>query len=90
MNSFNHVMTKLFPSCQDAARRISEQHDVPLSGPARFGLWLHLAVCRHCRRYSRQISFLRSLLAKYPDHLSRLKLPEYTRAEIVRKLSDRP
>ena len=80
------AMSKLFPTCNEAARRISEQHDAPLTGPARFGLWLHLAMCAQCRRYSRQISLLQSFVSKYPENLSRIKLPNHTRAEIVCKL----
>ena len=80
----------LFPSCKDAARRASELQDAPLSGPARLGLWLHLAACAHCRRYSRQIRFLRSAVCEYPDRLARVRLPDQMRSEIVRRLSEQP
>ena len=80
------AMNKLFPKCNEAARRISEQHDAPLSGPARLGLWFHLAICAQCKRYSRQISLVQFFVSKYPEHLARIKLPNHTRTEIVRKL----
>lgn len=83
-------MTKLFPTCNDAARRLSEQLDAPLNGPTRFGLRLHLALCAHCRRYARQIRSLKSFVGQYPDHLSKVKLPDQARAEIVRKLTRQP
>jgi hypothetical protein len=83
-------MKELFPSCSEAARRVSELQEAPLSGPARLGLRLHLAVCMHCRRYARQIRFLHTYLNQYPDHLSRLCLPDSARSEIVRKLMAQP
>ena len=80
-------MSKLFPSCNEAARRLSEQLDAPLSGPAKFGLRFHLALCAHCRRYSRQIQSLKSFMSQYPDHLSQAKLSGDKRAEIVKKMT---
>lgn len=83
-------MSKIFPTCNEAARRLSEQLDAPLSGPTRFGLRLHLALCAHCRRYSRQIKSLKSFITQYPDHLSQAKLSDHKRDEIVRKLMGQP
>jgi hypothetical protein len=79
-------MAQLFLTCKEAARRVSEMRDAPLKNRDRLGLWVHLAVCAHCRRYARQIRFLHSVLAEYPNHLSHLKLPMQARSEIVRKL----
>lgn len=80
-------MARLFPSCIDSARRLSEQQDGRLSGTVRLGLWLHLAICAHCRRYARQLRLLHSVVGEYPERLARIKLPDHTRAEIIRKLS---
>ena len=80
-------MPRLFISCREAARRVSEQQDAPLSRSTRIGLSLHLAVCAHCRRYSQQIQLLHSALRDYPDRLSQMKLPKRARAAIVRELS---
>lgn len=79
-------MIQFVNSCLDAVRRISEHHDAPLRLSARIGLWLHLVVCSHCRRYKRQLELLRSFLRDYPDQLARVKLPAEARAEIVRRL----
>lgn len=80
-------MSQLFPTCAEAARRLSEQQDVPLNGPTRLGLRLHLALCTHCRRYSRQLQLLRSLVRDYPERLSKARLPDPARAEIIHKLN---
>ena len=83
-------MANIFISCRDASRRISEQHDTSLSRPARIGLWLHLALCAHCRRYLHQIKLLKSFVSDYPDHLSQMRLPDNARAKIVRQLAQLP
>ena len=83
-------MSRLFPSCSEAARLLSEQCDNPLGPSARFGLRLHLALCAHCRRYSQQLRLLRSLVREYPEHLTQVEMPSRLREEIVRKLKNEP
>lgn len=46
-------------SCRDASRLSSEAQDRALTMPERLGLKLHLAMCALCRRYARQLAFLR-------------------------------
>lgn len=82
-------MRTFFPSCAEAARRISHAHDARLSFPERVGLRLHLAVCRFCRRYLRQVRFLRSVLRDYPGHIDDLepeRLSDDARKKIVSRL----
>jgi hypothetical protein len=59
----------LLPSCRDASRLQSEALDRPLTGWQRFGLVLHLAVCKWCRRYGRQLRFLRHAAHEHPEQL---------------------
>lgn len=54
-------------SCQDAVPLISEALDRPLPGVERTGLRLHLLICRWCRRYHRQLHWLRRF-ARHPEH----------------------
>jgi hypothetical protein len=42
--------------------------DRGLSGLERVGLRLHLALCRWCRRYGRQLKFLRSAARQCEEH----------------------
>src|SRR5664279_3483065 len=51
----------LSPSCKDATRLQSQAMDRKLSLFERFGLRLHLVLCKGCRRYGNQLSFLRSV-----------------------------
>src|SRR5882724_11396189 len=60
----------LLPSCREASRLQSEALDRELSFPRRLGLALHLMVCKWCRRYGRQIRFLRDAAHEHPENLS--------------------
>lgn len=46
-------------SCQAASRLISQSLDAPLSWQNRLALRLHLAICKHCTRFSQQLAKLR-------------------------------
>src|SRR4051812_22222080 len=60
----------LLPSCRDASGLQSEALDKPLSFSKRFGLSLHLLICKWCRRYGKQIGFLRNAAHEHPEKLS--------------------
>jgi len=55
------VCADLSPNCRSAARTQSEMLDHPLTWSRRLGLWLHVLICRWCRRYGRQLRYLRSV-----------------------------
>lgn len=57
----------LSPNCREASRLQSESLDRPLSLAKRFGLRVHLLLCRWCRRYGKQIRFLRGAARENPD-----------------------
>jgi hypothetical protein len=50
----------LSPSCKESTRLQSAALDRRLTFLERFGLRCHLLLCKWCRRYGRQIKFLRS------------------------------
>jgi len=79
-------MSVLSQSCTEAARLISESQDSPIPLTARVGLRLHLAICRHCRKYKRQIQFMRHAFGQYQDHMEPMHLPNEARQQIVREL----
>ena len=84
-------MSLLSQSCAEATRLLSESQDAPLPFAARIGLRLHLAICRHCRRYKRQLQVMRSVLGGYAENLPELPpLPEEFRQQVVRKLNEAP
>jgi hypothetical protein len=60
----------LLPSCREASRLQSEALDKNLSFSKRFGLSLHLLVCKWCRRYGKQVRFLREAAHEHPEDLA--------------------
>jgi hypothetical protein len=61
---------ELAVDCRAAMRGQSEALDHPLPPVRRLGLWLHLLICKWCRRYGRQICFLRETASQHPDELT--------------------
>ena len=59
---------ELSPSCREATRLQSEALDHSLPLGKRIGLRIHLILCRWCRRYGKQIGFLRSAAHQHPEH----------------------
>jgi len=57
------------PTCQQASTLQSLALDQKLSWPKRFGLRLHLLLCKWCRRYGQQLRFLREAAHQYPSVL---------------------
>jgi hypothetical protein len=81
----------VMPTCREASRLQSIALDQPLPLPKRFGLRLHLLVCKWCRRYSKQIRFLRRAAHDHSEQLTeatpRILSPE-ARERLKRSLSD--
>ena len=64
------VLTALSPTCQQATRLQSEAMDRRLSFFEKFGLRLHLILCKWCRRYGEQLRFLRFAARECQEHES--------------------
>lgn len=78
-------------TCKDATTLVSRSMDGPLPWRQRFSLRMHLAMCRFCRRYERQLRFLRiasRLLGE--DHASAdpPRLSDDAKARIAGALKD--
>lgn len=69
MNRFIKALRALSPDCKEAIRLQSDALERPLNFFQRLGLRLHLPLCRWCRRYGRQIRFLRAAAHKHPEQL---------------------
>ena len=63
------ALRTLSPDCRQASRLQSEALDRPLTLARRLGLRLHLLLCRWCRRYGKQIRFLRRIAHEHPEKL---------------------
>jgi hypothetical protein len=58
------------PNCREASRLQSEVLDHALTPLQRFGLRAHLLLCKWCRRYGKQIRFLRCAAHEHPDEVT--------------------
>jgi len=82
-------LTDFSPNCRKASRLQSEALDRPLPFRQRLGLRIHLLLCQWCRRYGKQISFLRRAVHDHPDEVVETlpqKLPDAARERIKQKL----
>ena len=57
-------------NCKVAVRLQSEAIDHELSLGQRLGLRIHLLLCKWCRRYGKQITFVRDAAHAHPDKLA--------------------
>ena len=80
------VVSLLSPSCKQASRLQSESLDRPLTFFERLGLRLHLLLCKWCRRYGKQLKFLRSAAHQCEDHQPGQKLSPEARERIKQRL----
>jgi predicted anti-sigma-YlaC factor YlaD len=87
LNSLTRWVGELSPSCRAAARLQSEAMDHPLRLRQRLGLRLHLMLCRWCRRYGRQIGFLRRLAREQEPH--EVTPPQVLRPEARERMKQR-
>ncbi len=62
-------LARQFPPCKEVTRLVSESLDRDLSGPERLKLRMHFLMCVLCRRFARQVRFVRDTLRRHPDRL---------------------
>jgi hypothetical protein len=82
---------ELSPNCREAARLQSEALDHPLGLGQRIGLRIHLVLCKWCRRYGKQIGFLRSTAHRHEEHeqcFPPQTLPPEARERLKRRLQE--
>jgi hypothetical protein len=82
----------LSPNCREAVRLQSETLDHELTRLQRFGLRVHLALCKWCRRYGQQLRFLRRAAHEHEDDLAQASphsLSPEARERLKRALHDK-
>jgi hypothetical protein len=57
----------MIPNCKETSQLLSQAQDRPLGFIERLRMRLHLAICDHCRRVSKQFDFLRAAVRRYRD-----------------------
>jgi len=91
VSSLNSGFRIFLPTCRQVSRLQSDALDRPLSVPKRFGVYLHLLVCRWCRRYGKQIRFLRQAAHDHPEEMAKATprtLSPEARERLKRSLSN--
>lgn len=74
-------------NCRDVMEHASDYLDKTLTWRQRMGIWLHLQICHHCRRYVRQFRMIIVALTRMPT-------PEITEeamrqhVDIIKKYND--
>ncbi|MBF0485439.1 MAG: zf-HC2 domain-containing protein [Candidatus Omnitrophica bacterium] len=61
---------KLVTSCKQAARLVSLSFERKLTAREALAMRLHLAMCKTCTFYSRQIKALRGIFVRHEEFLS--------------------
>ena len=64
MNSFNRLIGHLI-SCKHVSHLVSEMQDRDLSALERWRLKWHLAVCKACLAFEKQMRILREAMRRY-------------------------
>jgi hypothetical protein len=72
---FAGAAANLLPTCKQAARLQSDALDRRPCLSQRIGLRLHLVLCRWCRRYGRQIAFLRVIGKRCAEERDQMPVP---------------
>jgi hypothetical protein len=75
MNRFSEFLRALSPDCRAATRLQSDALDRDLSSLQRLGLRIHLALCVWCRRYGKQLRFLRKVAHHCDEHPAKTASP---------------
>lgn len=74
--SFAAVKLILTLKCEQSTRLVSQSLDGQLGWSERWAVRLHALCCRPCRRYKRQILFLRQALRRGGQSLVEAMLPD--------------
>src|SRR5258707_2263012 len=70
LGTLKEGLRTISPNCREASRLQSEALDHRLTPVQRFGLRMHLILCKWCRRYGKQIRFLRHAAHKHPEQVA--------------------
>jgi hypothetical protein len=57
-------------NCKETTRLLSEEQDRKLGVPERLQLKMHLAFCKGCTNFRKQMRFLRDACSRYAERLS--------------------
>lgn len=77
------------PTCREVAAQLSREQDAPGGHTPRRAVKMHLMMCRHCRRYARQLAWMQQALALARSSDETVpRLPAAARDRIRERLRD--
>lgn len=53
------------PSCREVSELLSQAQERPLTLKEKFGLHVHLPICKGCRNFREQLDFIRTAMRRY-------------------------
>lgn len=89
LKNIAHVWRLLNAPCRDMARLASRAMDERLSFWERFAYRLHLVYCSACRKYQRQLRFIRRAFDAAEERLADVSTPglsDEARARIAKRI----
>lgn len=66
MKSLRHTLGHLI-SCKEASHLVSQMQDRSLTASERMKLKLHLAACKACSAFERQLRLMREAMRRYRE-----------------------
>jgi predicted anti-sigma-YlaC factor YlaD len=73
-------------TCKDVSLTISTGDLDTARVPTKMAVWMHLAMCRHCRAFRRQLKAIGLAARRIADAFEREPSPDFERT-IVKRLS---
>lgn len=55
------------PSCREVSELLSQAQERPLTLREKFGLHVHLPLCKGCRNFREQLDVIRAAMRRYLD-----------------------
>ena len=83
------LFAALTPPCRRIVQQASRAHEEPLSAYDGFRLRIHLGICTACRRYLRQLDFLREASARSDENVpvvARARLTDGAKGRLKHRL----
>jgi hypothetical protein len=93
LKAFSRGLAMLSPDCRQVSRLQSDALDRDLPFLQRLGLRLHLFLCKWCRRYGKQVRFLRHAAHDHPERMVEpqpRKMSDEARERIKQRLKAEP
>jgi hypothetical protein len=57
-NPLNDRLMRRLPPCIRITEQLSAAYDLDLTAGEKFLVWMHVRLCIHCRRFSRQLDLI--------------------------------